>query len=122
MSSPIVAIVDDEPAVRKALTRLLGATGIRAKAYASGREFLEVVAEDTPDCLILDVHMPFIGGVQVRDLLQQAGIRIPIVFITGQESDDLCDALSNGPFASFLRKPLDERILLDAIYKALVRN
>jgi FixJ family two-component response regulator len=118
--TPTVAIVDDEPAVRKSLCRLLIAKGMIANAYESGREFLEAVAENTPDCIILDIHMPLIGGVEVRDLMEQAGLHIPIVFITGQESDEIREALSTRQYSSFLRKPLDEQVLLSAINKAIV--
>ena len=114
-----VAVVDDDASVRKALGRLLRASGYDVKVFASGSEFLESVNGNAPDCIVLDVHMPSISGLDVQATLLARGIKVPIIFITAYDDNALRErALSQGA-AAYLRKPLTEKMLLDAITAAI---
>jgi FixJ family two-component response regulator len=114
-----VAVVDDDASVRSALTRLLRACGHEAQAFASGSEFLESVKTKVPDCLVLDVHMPSISGLDVQAALRARDVHVPIVFITAYDDKGLRErALAQGA-AAFLRKPLTEQTLLTAIASAV---
>src|SRR5688572_33421776 len=85
---PYVAIVDDEEPVRKALRRLLRASGLQAEGYASGLEFLAAAAQRRPDCVVLDLHMAGMSGLQVLRRLQAAPQRPPVVVITAHDEPE----------------------------------
>jgi FixJ family two-component response regulator len=111
--------VDDDASVRKALTRLLRASGHEVEAFDSGDEFLESVKTEIPDCLVLDVHMPSINGLEVQTELLARGMGVPTIFITAYDDNALRErALAQGAVA-YLRKPLTEQTLLDAIAMAV---
>jgi len=114
--SPSIAIVDDDPAVLKALSRLLRSHAFRARAYGSGREFLAALPSGLPDCLIVDLQMPEMNGLELQQHLVGNGIKIPTILITAHADVALRDQA--GLVAS-LRKPLQEKALLDAIGKAV---
>lgn len=84
--SPLVAVVDDEPEVRRALQRLLRSAGFAVEVYASGAAFLDGLPDHRPDCLVLDLHMPGSDGFALQDALSRRGSMIPVVMITGGES------------------------------------
>jgi FixJ family two-component response regulator len=114
-----VAVVDDDASVRKALVRLLHASGHKVEAFASGGEFLESSCTGASDCLVLDVHMPSVSGLDVQAALLARGIHVPIIFITAYDDNALREhALQQGA-AAYLRKPLAEQTLLAAIEKAV---
>jgi FixJ family two-component response regulator len=116
---PSVAIVDDEEGIRKALGRLLRAAGLEAHGYANGQEFLTAAAERRPDCVVLDLHMPGMSGLQVLRKLKATGLLLPIVVITAHdEAETREQCLSTGARA-YLRKPLEDRLLLNAISAAM---
>jgi FixJ family two-component response regulator len=112
---PYVAIVDDEEPVRKALKRLLRASGLEAETYASGKDFLEASALRPPDCVVLDLHMPGMSGLQVLRELRSAKTPLPAVVITAYDEPASREQCLAAGAAAYLRKPLDERLLLNAI-------
>lgn len=116
---PYVAIVDDEEPVRKALRRLLRASGLQAESYAGGREFLEAAAERAPDCVLLDLHMTGMSGLQVLRELRASAPCPAVVIITAHDEPETREACLAAGAAAYLRKPLDERLLLNAISAAL---
>jgi len=121
-AAALVAIVDDEESVRKALSRLVRAAGFGVDTYASGADFLSVVQERPPHCVVLDLRMPHVSGFDVLRALRQADVPVPAVIITGDDSaDSRAQALREGARAH-LRKPVDETMLLDAIHTALHPN
>jgi FixJ family two-component response regulator len=115
-ASPSIAIVDDDPAVLKALSRLLRSHAFRARTYGSGQEFLAALPAGLPDCLIVDLQMPEMNGLELQQHLASKGIKIPTILITAHDDVALRDQA--GLVAS-LRKPLQEKALFDAIDKAV---
>lgn len=116
---PYVAIVDDEEPVRKALKRLLRASGLEAESFASGKDFLEASALRGPDCVLLDLHMPRMSGLQVLRALQAARRALPIVIITAHDAPETREQCLAAGAAAYLRKPFEEHELLDTITAAL---
>jgi len=116
---PYVAIVDDEEPVRKALRRLLRASGLQAESYASGQEFLAASAQRQPDCVVLDLHMTGMSGLQLLRRLQALPQRPPVVIITAHDEPEAREQCLAAGATAYLRKPLDERLLLNAISAAL---
>ena len=119
---PLIAVVDDEDAVRKALRRLLLSAGFEVDTYADGRAFLASLRTRAPRCVVLDLHMPHVSGLEVQERLVAARSTLPVIVITGHDSDTTrSTALANGASA-YLRKPVDEQVLLDAIAVATSRT
>jgi FixJ family two-component response regulator len=116
-ASPRIAVVDDDPAVLKALSRLLRTRSFRARTYGSGREFLAALETDVPECLIVDLQMPDMNGVELRQHLVSNGISIPTILITAH--GDAVLHSDDGGFVARLRKPLQEKTLFDAIDRAV---
>lgn len=118
MGPPRIAIVDDEESVCRALVRLVRSARLEAETFGSGEEFLETVAARPFDCLVLDLHMPKDDGFEVQDRLARAGVRIPVILITGRDTPETrARALEKGAVAYF-RKPVDGEALLEAIAAA----
>ena len=114
-----VHIVDDDDAVRRALTRLVRSLGMHAEAYASPRELLEHGSHNPIDCLLLDVQLPGMNGFELNERLVAAGHRAPVVFITAHsDARTRARAVSAGAEA-FLEKPFDVNDLLAAIKRAV---
>jgi len=116
---PSVAIVDDEEQIRKALGRLLRASGLSAEGYASGQDFLEATTKRLPDCLVLDLHMPGMTGLQLLRTLQSTQPKLPIVIITAHDEPETRDQCLAAGACAYLRKPLEDRLLLNAISAAM---
>jgi len=113
-----IAIIDDDESVRNALRRLLRSANLDADTFASGRDFLDYLSTHRPDCVVLDLHMPGMNGLDVQRQLARNGPQIPVVIITGHDEPQTRAAcLTAGAFAC-LAKPLDDETLLDAIYRA----
>jgi FixJ family two-component response regulator len=118
-SGSIVFVVDDEPSVRKSLGRLLKAAGYRTEAYASAREFLQRWKGDEVACLVLDVQMPDLNGMELQQVLARSDHPLSIVFITGHGDIPTSVRAMKAGATDFLSKPFDEKDLLDAIERAL---
>ena len=113
-----IAVIDDEECVRKSVGRLLRAAGMDVKTFASGHEFLLRSGRHF-DCLVLDVHMPLVDGFEVYEHFLRAGIRLPVVVITGHDSPADRERATALGISSYLRKPIDEQVLMDAIAQAV---
>jgi FixJ family two-component response regulator len=112
-------IVDDDPAIRASLDSLLRAKGYCVQTFKSAGDFLDSEIPDEPGCLLLDIRMPEMSGLDLQDELKQAGRRIPIIFMTGHgDVPDSVRALKAGA-EEFLMKPLRHQTLLNAIEQAL---
>jgi FixJ family two-component response regulator len=110
-----VAIVDDDSAVRKALARLLCASAIEARTFSSGREFLDSLPSGTPDCLIVDLQMPEMTGLELQLELARTGARLPTIIITAHNDAGLRERCLAAGAAAYLLKPLDEGTLITTI-------
>jgi FixJ family two-component response regulator len=114
-----ITVVDDDESVREALMGLLRSAGFGAETYASAEEFLRSGSLEETECLILDVRMPGIGGVELRRYLELAGHDIPVIFITAHGDDSTRAQALGANVVGFLAKPFDDEALLEAIERAL---
>jgi FixJ family two-component response regulator len=112
-----IAVVDDDPAVLKALSRLLRSRAFDVHTYGSGQEFLASLPDGLPKCLIVDLQMPFMTGQELQQHLVRNGIEIPTIMITAQSDARLLR--ESNDFAALLLKPLQESILFAAIERAI---
>lgn len=119
MAAICVALVDDEASVRRALERLLRLAGHEVLSFESGREFLDSLNTRRPDCVLLDIQMPGLSGLQVRDRLRETQPTLPVVFITGGDDSELAREGLSGGAIGLLRKPFSRQELLDALASAL---
>ncbi|MFM0066467.1 response regulator transcription factor [Paraburkholderia aspalathi] len=118
-ASEVVYVVDDDRRVREALTSLLRANGRDARAFDSGAEFLKTPRQNTVSCLILDLRMPGMGGLEVQKLVRDS--QIPVIFITGKGDVPSTVLAMKGGAVDFLTKPLDEDELMRVVAAALAR-
>jgi len=121
-AEPIVFIVDDDPSVRRSTERLLRSAGLEVQMFTSAREFLKHPRPDGPACLVLDVRMPGLSGIDLQRELNQSGIQIPIIFITGHGDIPMTVRAMKAGAVEFLTKPFRSRGLLDAVRAALERD
>lgn len=119
---PIVCIVDDDASVRDALKRLVHSVGLRVELFDSAQEFFKRHRPDVPSCLVLDVRMPGISGLDLQRQLADANVHIPIVFITGHGDIPMSVRAMKAGAIEFLTKPFRDQDLLDAIQVALERD
>jgi FixJ family two-component response regulator len=121
-ATALVFVVDDDASVRKSLARLVKAAGYEAETFASVRDFLARRPYDGPCCLVLDVRMPGLTGLDLQEALRAAGQRLSIVFITGYRDVPASVKAMKGGAVDFLTKPVDEGTLLAAIRQAVART
>ncbi len=121
MSRPtsLVYVVDDDLSVRKSLQRLLKSSGFDVQAFKSGQEFLSEADQNAAGCLILDVVMPGLSGLELQQELLAREFEVPIIFITAHDNATVEQKARNAGACAFLRKPFEDHVLLDAIYLAL---
>lgn len=119
MTRPLVAIVDDDASVRRALKRLLASAGLDAITFASGAEYLEAGRSATPGCLVLDIHLGGMSGFDLHQRLTAAGDTVPVILITAHDDEPTRQRARQAGVAAYLRKPLDAVTLLEAIHAAL---
>ena len=119
---PVVYVVDDDPFVREALERLLRSAGYKAVTFQSALEFLDFNHPDTPGCVILDIKMPELSGLDLQDRLTETGISFPIIFITGHGTVPTSVRALKAGAMDFLQKPFEERALLDAVSRGIEKH
>ena len=112
-AGPFVFVVDDDDSVRRSLGRLLKAAGFNVKTFDSAENFLDSYRNDVMACLVLDVRMPKMSGLDLQKRLGESGFKIPIIFMTAHEDARSRDQAMNAGAIAFLRKPFDEQVLLD---------
>jgi FixJ family two-component response regulator len=119
---PIVFAVDDDASMREALSRLFRSTGMRAQIFASAQDFLGFKRPDAAACLVLDVRLPGLSGLDLQRELAATGLAIPIIFITGHGDIPMSVQAMKAGAVEFLTKPFREQALLDAIHQAIQRD
>ena len=120
--TPMVFVVDDEPSVRRSMTRLLASAGYSVEAFASAREFLARERYAGPCCLVLDVRMPDLSGLELQETLEATGRRMSIVFVTGHVDVPMSVRAMKRGATDLLTKPVDDKVLLAAIQRALAKD
>jgi FixJ family two-component response regulator len=121
-SEAMVFVIDDDESIREALQSLIRSVGLNVQTFAAARDFLECRRPDVPACLILDVRMPGLSGLDLQRELAEANINIPIIFITGHGDIPMSVRAMKAGAVEFLTKPFREQDLLDAIQQALERD
>jgi two-component system response regulator FixJ len=120
--TPIIRVVDDDPSFRKATVRWLRASGLEVTSFASAQEFLEAPDLDAPGCVIVDLQMPEMSGLDLQAALLEAGTAMPVVFLTGQGDVPTAVRAMRGGAVDFLTKQTPQKELLAAIERALARD
>jgi FixJ family two-component response regulator len=121
--TPMVIVVDDDPSIRESLGLLLGSTGYDVKTFSSAREFLESeLGTSGPACLVLDVKMPVLSGLDLQKELRSRNYLIPIIFITGHGDIPMSVQAMKEGAVDFLSKPFDDSDLLNAVKEALLKD
>ena len=118
----MVFVIDDDESVRESLKSLMRSVGLRVETFASAQEFLQSTRPDVAACLILDVRMPGLSGLDLQRELAEANIHIPIIFITGHGDIPMSVRAMKAGAVEFLTKPFRDQDLLDAIQQALERD
>ena len=119
---PMVFAIDDDASMREALSRLFRSVGMRAQIFASAQDFLMFKRPDAPACLVLDVRMPGLSGLDLQSELAAADLTIPIIFITGHGDIPMSVQAMKAGAVEFLTKPFRDQALLDAIHQAIQRD
>ncbi len=119
---PTVFVVDDDAGVRASIEGLLKSVGLRSECFGTAQEFMRSKRPDAPGCLVLDVRLPGVNGLDFQRELADAGVRIPIIFITGHGDIPMTVKAMKSGAVEFLTKPFRHQDLLDAIHQALDRD
>jgi FixJ family two-component response regulator len=122
LAAPTVFVVDDDDLVRASIQGMLKSVGLRSEVFGTAQDFLRSNRPDGPSCLILDIRLPGINGLDFQHQLVDAGIRIPVIFITGHGDIPMTVKAMKSGAVEFLTKPFRDQDLLDAIHQALDRD
>ena len=118
--APLLAVVDDDIAVRESLESLIRSAGMAVSVFGSAEEFLNSAQPNKPDCLILDVRMPGMSGIELHRHLVASNFKVPVVFMTAHGYDDQAKSEASSDWtAAYLNKPFSDDELLDAVHAAL---
>ncbi len=117
-----VHVIDDDPSVRTGLARLLKSVGLTVKTFASATEFLDQAAQEEPGCLIVDLRMPAMSGLELQGQLKSRHPDLPIIFLTAYATVPASVRAMKHGALDFLEKPVDDQVLLDAVSQALERD
>ena len=120
--APVVFVVDDDASVREAIGSLIESAGMRVQTYASAQEFLQQKRPETPACLVLDVRLPDLSGLELQRKLAPTRMRLPIIFITGHGDIPMSVRAMKAGAVEFLPKPFGDEQLLEAIRQAIARD
>src|SRR4029077_15652517 len=120
--APTVFVIDDDAQVRAAIQGMLKSVGLRSEAFGTAQQFLRGKRPDGPSCLVLDVRLPGVNGLDFQRELADAGVRIPVIFITGHGDIPMTVKAMESGAVEFLTKPFRGQDLLDAIHQALDRD
>jgi len=116
---PMVCVVDDDASIQRALRRLLGATGFRVETFSSAEEFLHSEHVRRADCLVLDVHLGGLSGLDLQERLAKSGAATPVVVITAHDDRPTRERAARAGAVEYLAKPFDDDLLIAAIRRAI---
>jgi RNA polymerase sigma factor (sigma-70 family) len=119
---PVVFVIDDDASVREALEDLLRSIGLHVQSFASTQKFIESKRADAPGCIVLDVRLPGLSGLEFQRTLMKLGVRLPVIFISGHGDISMSVEAIKAGAIDFLTKPLREQQLLDAIHTGIERD
>ena len=119
---PIVFVVDDDASMRRALTNLFESVGLKVEAFGSATELLQAEPPQVPSCLVLDIRLPGVSGLELQSDLARANIHTPIIFITGHADIPMTVRAMKGGAIDFLTKPVRDQDILDAVQAAIERD
>ena len=122
LEPPLIHVVDDDAMLRRSIVFLLDSMGWEARAYASAEAFLAESAPDRPGCLVLDIRMPTMSGLELQQALSQRGCELPIIFITGHGEVSLAVQAMKWGACDFIEKPFRDQVLLDAVAQAVRKS
>ena len=121
-SNATIFVVDDDTSVRTALKRLIRSLGFTVETFDSAQAFLKHEPHDGPACLVLDIRMPGTSGIELQEQLAEAGVQIPIIFITGHGNIPMSVKAMKAGAVDFIEKPFEDQKLIDAIHTAIARS
>lgn len=124
-TNPTIAVVDDDASVCRAISRLLRSLGMNANTFTSGHEFLEQIETMPsfhPDCVVLDVQMPGMNGLEVQELLVRGDKPLPVIFITAHDEIGVRERALQAGAVAFLRKPFNDELLIKTLDEAIKRG
>ncbi|MHC4205359.1 MAG: response regulator [Planctomycetota bacterium] len=121
MDKPVVFIIDDDESVCRALRRLIKSVGYNVRTFTSAKDFLNQGCQNMPGCLILDVKMPGMGGLELQDKLVESGSRMPIILMSAHEDISISGEESQTRAIAFLRKPFEDHVIVEKVSSALSR-
>jgi len=119
---PEIYIVDDDDSVRRAMKRLIRSAGMGARTFASAQEFLAFESVDPNACMIVDIKLQGMSGLELYDKLRARGYDLPVIFITGFDTPETRDQAKKAGASGYFRKPIDDQALLDSIEWALAKR
>ncbi len=122
ISDATVFVVDDDELIRNSLQQLVKSVELQAETFSTAQEFLDTDLPDTPCCLVLDIRMPGLSGLDLQDELLKRGIAIPVIFITGHGTVPMSVRAMKAGAVDFLQKPFEDQELLDIIHHAIEQN
>lgn len=118
----VVHVVEDDAVVRQSLVMLIGTLGVEVRGHAAGRAFLDDPASREASCVVLDVRMPGLGGLEVQARMAELGMTAPVIFITGHGDVPMAVEAMRGGAVDFLQKPFDNQALLERVRQAMARG
>jgi len=118
-AQPVVFVVDDDPAMRDSLRWLIESTGLRVETYPDGKTFLDAIRGDMPGCLVLDVRMPGMSGLDLQSELARRGIGLPTIVITGHAEVPMAVRAVKAGAIDFIEKPFSDQLLLDRVRQGI---
>jgi len=121
-TEPTVFVVDDEPIIRTSLERLMQSVSLKVETFATASEFLDAYTTGQPGCVVLDVRMPGISGLDLQDRMAERGVDIPIIFITAYGDVPMAVRALKGGAVDFLQKPYNNQTLLDRVQEAIEKD
>jgi RNA polymerase sigma factor (sigma-70 family) len=121
-SAPLIYVLDDDAAIRTSLERLMRSVGLEARSFPSAAEFLRQSREDRPSCLVVDVRMPGLSGLDLQETLTASGWTAPIIFISGHGTVPISVRAMKAGAVNFLQKPFEDQEILDSIHQAVERE